>query len=72
MNIIIDEEEYLKLEDVLELTGLKQTNLYVKIKCKEFPKPEHMKIRALWKKVDIEKYIKTQKDIEEYIESQRK
>ena len=72
MNIVVDGEEYLRLEDVLKATNLKQANLYIKIRCKEFPKPEHMKIRALWKKVDIEKYIKTQKDIEEYIESQRK
>lgn len=61
MRIIIDGEEYLKLEDVIKLTGLKQTNLYIKMKYNEFPKPENKKIRALWKKSEIDEYLESTK-----------
>ena len=59
--INVDGEKYIRLEDVLEATGIKQSTLYVKIRCKEFPKPENMKIRALWKLSEIEEYIESQR-----------
>ena len=59
----VDGEKYLRLEDVSEATGIKRSALYLKVRCKEFPKPENMNIRALWKLSDIQAYIESQKQM---------
>lgn len=68
MKFILDNEEYIDLEEVVKMTGLSQANLYIKMRYKEFPKSEKKQIelkflrkRALWKKSEIEAYIKASK-----------
>jgi predicted DNA-binding transcriptional regulator AlpA len=61
MDIIIDGEKYLNLEEILKITGIKQTELYGRMKYGDFPKPEYKKIRALWKKSVIEEYIESKR-----------
>jgi predicted DNA-binding transcriptional regulator AlpA len=62
MKFIIDEEEYIELQDVLKMTGINQTDLYIKIKYNEFPKQKKMIVptprkRSLWKKSEIDAYL---------------
>ena len=67
MNFIIDNEEYLDLRGVEDLVGIKQTLIYEKIRYGQFPKSHDKKVettitvkksRSLWKKSDIEEYLK--------------
>lgn len=64
--IKIDDNEYLELEEVLKMTGMKQASLYEKVRYHCFPQPEKKQIeikflrkRNLWKKSDIENYIES-------------
>ena len=66
MRFKIDGEEYIDLEDVEKLVGMKQTLIYEKMRYNAFPKPEKKQIpttvtfvkkRSLWKRSDIEAYI---------------
>ena len=70
MKLKIDDEEYVDLEEVMKITGLKQSNLYIKMKYNEFPKSEKkpisktvtfVKKHALWKLSEIEEYIESQR-----------
>ncbi len=62
--IIIENEKYIERQDVIKVTGINQTDLYVKLKYEDFPQP-HMKEglmpckRKLWKLSDVEDYLKT-------------
>jgi predicted DNA-binding transcriptional regulator AlpA len=65
MNITINGEEFLDIDDVIRITGINRTDLYVKIKYNAFPTPESKPItlsvirkKKLWKKSDIEAYVK--------------
>jgi predicted DNA-binding transcriptional regulator AlpA len=62
MNIVVGGEEYVELEDVLKITGINQTALYIKVKYNEFPKPERIVVptprkRSLWKRSEIDEYL---------------
>lgn len=64
MKFIVNNEEYLDLEEVVKMTGLSQANLYIKMRYEDFPKSEKKQVeltflrkRALWKKSDIEAYL---------------
>ena len=64
MKFKIDGEEYVDLDEVEKLVGMKQTLIYEKMRYDQFPKSEKKKIditfkreRSLWKKSDIDDYI---------------
>ena len=68
MKFIVDDEEYVDLEEVVKMTGLSQANLYIKMRYKEFPQSKKKQVelkflrkRALWKKSEIEEYIERTK-----------
>ena len=74
MKFIIDNEEYIDLEDVIEMTGIKQTLLYEKMRYNSFPKPEKkqlpttvtfVKKRSLWKKSEINEYLESTRKLGE-------
>ena len=60
-DISINGEKYLRLEDVLKVTEMKQSTLYALMKYGHFPASFNMKIRALWKRSEIEEYIESQR-----------
>ena len=68
MQYIIDNEEYIELEDVKNLAGIKQTLIYEKVRYGQFPQPQEKKVditfrrkRKLWKRSEIEEYLKAKK-----------
>ena len=70
MQYTIDNEEYIELSDVQDMVGIKSTLIYEKVRYGQFPKPQEKKIditfkrkRKLWKRSEIEEYIKRTKKI---------
>jgi predicted DNA-binding transcriptional regulator AlpA len=61
ISILINGEEFLDVDNVLELTALNYTKLYELLRYSIFPKPIRMKNRNLWKKSDIEAYLESKK-----------
>jgi predicted DNA-binding transcriptional regulator AlpA len=69
MKFIVNNEEYLDLEDLEKLVGMKQTLIYEKVRHNKFPKPEKKQVkisflrkRSLWKLSDIEAYLESTHD----------
>ncbi len=74
MPFVIDNEEYLNIDEVSKITGSSQASLYVKIRYNEFPKPQTKDVlisdirkRKLWKRSEIEAYIAAKKEEREEI-----
>ena len=61
MKLIVDNEEYLVLEEVEKLVGLKETSIAMRVRFSDFPKPVKLEIRQAWKRSEIEDYIAKQK-----------
>lgn len=68
MKFKIDGEEYVDLDEVEKLVGMKQTLIYEKMRYDQFPKSEKKKIditfkreRSLWKKSEIDEYLESTK-----------
>ena len=61
MKLIVDNEEYLVLEEVEKLVGLKETSIAMRVRFSDFPKPVKLEIRQAWKRSEIEDYITKQK-----------
>lgn len=57
MKFTINNEEYITLEEVEKLVGLKQTSINTRVRFGHFPKPVKFEIRMAWKKSDIDDYI---------------
>jgi predicted DNA-binding transcriptional regulator AlpA len=65
MSININGDKYLFLEEVLDRVNMKQTDLYIKMKYKEFPRPFKPEKRTFWKESEVEAYLeKTRKEQE--------
>jgi predicted DNA-binding transcriptional regulator AlpA len=69
MKFTIDNEEYIDLEELEKLVGMKQTRIYEKMRYNVFPKSEKKKIpitfvrkHSLWKRCDIDEYLKKKKE----------
>ena len=61
MKLIVDNEEYLILEEVEKLVGLKEASIAMRVRFSDFPKPVKLEIRQAWKRSEIEDYIAKQK-----------
>lgn len=64
MKLIIDNEEYLTLEELEKKVNLKETSIYMRIRFGDFPAPKKFKIRQAWKKSDIEEYLEKTREKE--------
>jgi predicted DNA-binding transcriptional regulator AlpA len=54
-------KQYLKIEQVVELTGLSQQTIYRRSRLKTFPSPEKVKGQKggkQWVKTDVTKWVK--------------
>lgn len=56
MKIVIDDVEYMTLEEVQEMLSTNKTSVYEKMRYNCFPKPLKLKARSLWKRSEIEAY----------------
>ena len=55
------DEEYLYETEVMDLLKMSQSTVRLKVRAKEMPLPTRLKSKNLWKRSDIESYIKTSK-----------
>jgi predicted DNA-binding transcriptional regulator AlpA len=62
MKLMIENEEYITLDEVERLVNMKQTSIYTRVRFGSFPQPLKFPTRMAWKKEDIDKYLK---DLEE-------
>lgn len=61
MSININGEEYLSIQEVLDLVKMSQASVYEKMRYDRFPKAFKPESRAFWKRSEIEDYIAKQK-----------
>lgn len=57
MKILIDNEEYLNIDDVEKLVGQKSTTIDVKVRYGVFPSPIKLPTLKFWKLSEIEEYL---------------
>lgn len=62
MSIVIEKNEYLYKDEVAKELKIAEPTLTVKIRAKEVPLPIKLKSKNIWKKSDIEKYLKDTKE----------
>ncbi|MDR2157706.1 MAG: AlpA family phage regulatory protein [Holosporaceae bacterium] len=61
MKFFVDNENYVTLEDVEKLVGLKESSIYMRVRFGHFPEPRKFEIRQAWKLSEIEEYIQNNK-----------
>jgi predicted DNA-binding transcriptional regulator AlpA len=59
MNVIIENDEYIDLEEVLQKVGMKQANLYIKMRYNAFPKPRKLPGTSFWRRSEIDAYLES-------------
>jgi predicted DNA-binding transcriptional regulator AlpA len=63
MEFILENEEYLTLDEVEKLVDLKQTSIYTLVRFGSFPKPRKLEIRQAWKRSEIDLYLEGTRDV---------
>lgn len=58
MQVMIDGVEYIRQSDVEKLLGMKGTSLYYMTKFSDFPKAQKIEFRQLWRKSEVEEYLR--------------
>lgn len=61
MILYIKGEKYLSVDEVEKLVGYKKSTINVKVQYNAFPKPQQLHFQRLWKRSEIESYLKTHK-----------
>jgi predicted DNA-binding transcriptional regulator AlpA len=62
VEVYIEGASYIDSEEVAKMLGIAAITLQVKTRAKEIPLPIKLKTRILWKKSDIEAYLKKKKE----------
>jgi predicted DNA-binding transcriptional regulator AlpA len=62
MRFTVEGQEYLTLDEVEELVGMKQTSIHTRVRFGHFPKPIKLEIRMAWKKSEIDEYLDRTRD----------
>jgi predicted DNA-binding transcriptional regulator AlpA len=66
MRLMIENEEYVTLDEVEKLVNMKQTSIYTRVRFGSFPQPLKFPTRMAWKSKEIEAYIdSTRKNLKE-------
>ena len=57
MKFTIDNQEYITLDEVEKIVGMKESSIYNRVRFGHFPQPVKFEIRKAWKKSEIDAYL---------------